>query len=124
MQSNSSVSFIIFGGLTILCIFTFVVASNLVSNNNESNSYYVKVDDNVDAKIESVNIVNGKLVIKASGNTSKYCVKSTKTIPNDNNICWKDMIGETASTTVYGGKKYYVWIKDVNNNISNVYSVK
>ena len=123
MKSNNRATFIIFSGIFIICVFTLVVAYNLFPNNKESNSYYVKVGDDMSAKIESVKIENNKLFITTSGDPVEYCVKSTKSMPDDKNICWKKIENNVASISVYRNKKYYIWIKDESGNISNYLTV-
>ena len=63
MKNNNSTTFIIVSGIFILCVFAFVVAYNILPNNKESNSYYVKVGDDMSAKIATVEIRDGKLYI-------------------------------------------------------------
>lgn len=123
MKKNNSTSFIVFAGILVLCVFAFVAAYNLLPNNKESNSYYVKVGDEMSAKIEGLDITNGTLNITTSGDAVEYCVKSTKSTPETNNLCWKSIKNNTASISIYRHKKYYVWIKDTNGNISNPMSI-
>ena len=121
-KNNNMTTFIIVSGITVLCIFAMVLAVNLLPN-HESNSYYVKVEDNMGAKIEELYINNNKLIITTSGDAKEYCVKSTKSTPETNNICWKQIENNTASISIYKYKKYYVWIKDNSNNISTPMSI-
>lgn len=118
MKNNNSTSFIIFSGILVLCIFTVVATLNILPKNKESDSYYVKVNEDMSAKVESLNIENGKLVITTSGDTEEYCVKSTRSMPENNNLCWKKVENNTATISIYQNKKYYVWIKDTKGNIS------
>lgn len=123
MKNNNSTSFIVFAGVIVLCVFTVVAAINLLPRNNESNSYYVKVGDEMSAKIEALDIKNNKLNITTSGDATEYCVKSTKSTPDSNNICWKKIANNTASISIYQYKKYYIWIKDTNNKVSSPMSI-
>lgn len=123
MKGNNSTTFIIFGGILILCIFTSITVVNLLPRNNQSNSYYVKVEDEMSAKVETLDIENNRLKITTSGDVAFYCVKSTKSTPDNNNICWKKIENNTASISIYHHKKYYVWIKDINGNISSPMSI-
>lgn len=123
MKNNNSTSFIVFAGVIVLCVFTVVAAINLLPRNNESNSYYVKVGDEMSAKIEALDIKNNKLNITTSGDATEYCVKSTKSTQDSNNICWKKIENNTASISIYQYKKYYIWIKDTNNKISSPMSI-
>jgi hypothetical protein len=123
MKNNNSTSFIVFAGVIVLCVFTVVATINLLPRNNESNSYYVKVGDEMSAKIEALDIKNSKLIITTSGDATEYCVKSTKSTPDSNNICWKKIENNTASISIYQYKKYYIWIKDTNNKISSPMSI-
>lgn len=122
MKNNNQPTFIIVSGIVVLIVFVSVLIINMLPG-QESNSYYVKVGDDMSAKIESVNIINHKLILQTSGNPIEYCVKSTKTVPENNSVCWKEIINNSASISVFPYKKYYVWIKDSENNISNYVSV-
>lgn len=122
MKGNKKTTFIIVAGIIVLGVFSAVLAINLIPN-YESNSYFVKVGDEMSAKIESVNIENGKLIIKTSGDPIEYCVKSTRTAPTDNALCWNTSNNNTASISIFTHKKYYVWIKDKEDNISNYLTV-
>lgn len=122
MKNNLKTTFIIVAGIIILVVFATVLSVNLLPN-YESNSYFVKVGDEMSAKIEAVNIENGKLVITTSGDPIEYCVKSTRTAPTDNALCWNKVENNTASISVFKNKKYYVWIKDEDGNISNYLTV-
>ena len=123
MKKNNSTSFIVFAGIFVLCVFAFVAAYNLLPNNRESNSYYVKVGDEMSAKVEALDIKGGTLNITTSGDAVEYCVKSTKSTPELNNICWKKIENNTASLSIYRNKKYYVWIKDTSGSISSPMSI-
>lgn len=123
MKKNNSTSFILLVGFFILCVFVGVIAYNLNPNIKKSNSYYVKVGDDMSAKIEAFDISNGILNITTSSDVLEFCVKSTKTTPESNNLCWKKIENNTASLSIYKGKKYYVWTKDINGNISSPMSI-
>ena len=121
-NSNSAMTFIIVAGVIVLVVFTSIAALNLLPN-YESNSYYVKVDEEMDAQIESINIKNGKLILTTSGDPTHYCVKSTRSKPSVNNICWQEINNNQATISVFQYKKYYIWIKDQKGNISNYLSI-
>lgn len=84
-NNNNMTSFIIIAGVIVLVVFATVLAINLLPN-YESNSYYVKVGDEMSAKVEALDIENNKLNITTSGDAVEYCVKSTRTTPESNNI--------------------------------------
>ena len=121
-KNNNMTSFIIVTGIMVLLVFTAVLGINLLPN-YESNSYYVKVNDEMSAKIEALDIKDNKLIITTSGDTIEYCVKSTRSTPESKNICWKKIDNNTASISIYKYKKYYVWIKDTSGNISSPMSI-
>ena len=118
MKKNNQTSFIVLAGVLILCVFAVVAVRNLLPGNNESDSYYVKVEEDMSAKIESLDIENNKLKITMSGEAVAYCVKSTKITPNADALCWKQVENNIATISIYQSKKYYVWIKDNQGNIS------
>ena len=123
MKNSKYTSLIIVLGVLVLCVFAFVIAYNLMPKNMESNSYYVKVGETMSAKIESINIENNTLTIKTMGDAKKYCVKSTRSTPENNNLCWKSIINNTATIQIYSYKNYYIWIKDEVGNISSPMSL-
>lgn len=123
MKNNNQTSFIITSSILVLVVFCAVSAYNIIPSNTKSDSYYVKVNEDMDAKIEGLYVDNNILSIKTSGNTIKFCVKSTKSTPRKSSICWKDMQNDEAKITVYHNKKYYIWIMDENEKISNPLSI-
>ena len=119
MKENKGTTFIIIGGMIVLGLFVVI---NLLPN-YESNSYYVRVGDTMSAKIESVNINNGTLILHTSGDPIEYCVKVTRTRPSANAVCWNKVENNSASISVFKNRKYYIWIKDEQGNISDFLSV-
>ena len=117
-KNNNVTSFIVVVGLVVVSIFTTVLVMRLLPN-NESNSYYVKVEDEMGAKIEALDNENQKLKIITSGDASKICVKSTETTPDAGNLCFKEIINNESVVSVYKGKRYYVWVMDTKGNVSN-----
>ena len=130
MKKNDTMKpFIIVSGIMILIIFTVIlginVATKLEEDSNEgtgleTSAKYVTFES---AKVEKMDVKDNKLYITTSGDAKKFCAKSTKSTPEDNNICWKDIDDNESSISVYKNKKYYVWIKDSDNNISNPVSI-
>lgn len=123
MNKNNQSTFILTAGLIVLIILTVVSVYNILPRNKESDSFYVKVEDDMSAKIESIESKNGKLDITTSGDAKEFCVKPTKSTPDINNICWKEIKNSTAIITVYQNKKYYIWIKDNKDKISSPMSI-
>ena len=123
MKNNNSITFIIICGTVVLLVFIVVITVNLIPKITSSDSYFVKVEDGMDAKIESLNISGGKVEIITSGNAIEYCIKSTKTTPSSNSVCWNEIKENKALISVFEYKEYYVWIKDENGNISNPMSI-
>lgn len=123
MKENNELTFIITAGIFILVIFSSIIIYNIIPKNNENNSYYVKVNEEMSAKIEAIEINNNKLSIKTSGDAISYCIKSTKSTPTNNSICWKKINNSSASISIYNYKKYYVWIKDTKGQISSPMSI-
>ena len=117
MKNNNMTTFIIVAGVLILCVFSSILGLNMLPN-YESDSYYVKIEEEMNAKIESIIIENTLVKVYTSGEASKYCVKTTKTTPDINNICWKQIDNNQAEFTIYKNRKYYIWIMDEENNIS------
>ena len=123
MKGNKQTSFIMVAGISVLGVFTFVVAYNMLPANRQSNSYYVKVGETMSAKVEALNITGDTLTITTLGDASEFCVKSTRTTPEYNSICWKKISNNEANIKIYEYKQYYIWIKDVSGNISSPMSI-
>jgi len=118
MNEDNKLTFIITAGVLVLVIFVAIIIYNLMPANIESNSYYVKVNEEMSAKIEGMEFKDNRLNITTSGDAIAYCVKSTRSTPTNNSICWKNIYNNSASISIYQHKKYYVWIKDTKNQIS------
>ena len=105
--------------LIILLVFTYVSYINIANTSPEedldSSKYIIDINDKT-ARIESLKHEDGKLKIDVE-NTKAICVKSTKSIPSINSICWKKITNNKFSTSVYEFKMYYIWLLDSNNNI-------
>lgn len=123
MKENNELTFILTAGILVLVVFTAVIIYNLMPQNAESNSYYVKVNEEMSAKIEALEIKNSVLNIVTSGDALKYCVKSTRSTPTNNSICWKNISNNESSISIYEYKKYYIWIMDEKGQISSPMSI-
>ena len=132
----NKISFIRIIGTFIVVIFFFVLALNVLpsknkSNNNGLSTNSVIPNDNIDfnkdkvnnSKIISMSIENNKLKIIFDNQVNKYCVKTTKTKPSLNNICWKKIDNNITYTSIYKYKKYYIWTIDDYGNISDYISI-
>ncbi len=122
MKNNNMTTFIIVAGVLILIIFSVTLSINLLPN-YESNSYFAKPSDNMIAKIENITVENGIMTITTSGNPTYYCAKVTRTTPKQNSLCWKEIKNNKVSVSIFEYKKYYIWLKDENDNISNYTSL-
>lgn len=116
MRKNNS-TFIALGGIFILCIFSVVTAKNILPD-SDNNHYYAKPNENMTAKIEEIIKEDNKLIIKVSGDPKEYCLKTTKSIPSQNAICWNTVENSKIEVSYFEYKKYYIWIKDKDNRIS------
>ncbi len=116
MKNNNS-TFIVLGGIFVLSVFSFIVAKNILPD-SDNNQYYARPNEGMTAKIENVTKEGGKLVITTTGNPTEYCIKTTKSVPSVNSICWSKIENNRAESSYFEYKKYYVWIKDSDNRIS------
>ncbi len=123
MKNSKHTSFIIIAGAFVLGIFIYIVAYNMIPKNKQSNSYYVKVGETMSAKIDALRIEGNTLTITTLGDAKEYCVKTTRTTPDDNNLCWKTIENNIASIQIYSYEQYYIWIKDTSGNISSPMSI-
>ena len=121
-------------GTLIVVVFFFVIILNILPDtSNTSNSLVISDDINTStnintneangAKIISLSMENDKLKIVLDDGVSEYCVKTTKTKPSVNSICFKRVDTNIVYTSIYKYKKYYIWTKDYNGKISNYTSV-
>lgn len=118
MNSSKNITFLILGGAFILGIFIYTSAINILPNNSSSSYFSI---DNIrpTATINNITFYDGNMMISTNENNVYICAKQTKTIPSVKSICWKKVIDNKVEIPVYEGKKYYIWLKDENNNISN-----
>lgn len=116
MKNNNS-TFIVAGGILILSVFSFVIAKNILPDNND-NQYYAKPNENMTAKIDKIEKENNKIIITTIGDPTAYCLKTTKSIPSINSLCWNKIENNKVELSYFEYKKYYVWIKDKDSRIS------
>ena len=114
MKSNSS-TFIITTGVFVLAVFSFIVAKNILPNNDK---YYSKPTEEMTARIDKIEKNNDKIVITTIGEPIAYCMKTTKSIPDNNALCWNKIENNRVEVPYFKYKKYYVWIKDDEGRIS------
>lgn len=122
MKKNNTISFIIVASVAILIVFTGVIYVNLLPN-KESDSYYVKIHEELTNKIKSFDITNNILSIKTIGDNLEYCVKTTKTTPKENNVCWVKIEDGEGHMNILAHRTYYIFIKDEGGNISSYLTV-
>ena len=121
-------------GTLIVVVFFFVLILNILPDTSNSSNNSVISNDitenntaiNKDngAKIISLSMENDKLKIVLDDGVSEYCIKTTKTKPTMNSICFKRVDTNIVYTSIYKYKKYYIWTKDYTGNISNYISTE
>ncbi|MGN1341750.1 MAG: hypothetical protein ACI4VL_00790 [Bacilli bacterium] len=116
MKNNSS-TFIAVSGVIILSIFSFIIAKNILPG-NDNDKFYAKPNEDMIARIDKVEKENNKLIITTIGNPTEYCLKTTKSIPEENSLCWNKIENNKVEVPYFKYKKYYVWIKDTEGRIS------
>ena len=116
MKSNSS-TFIITTGVFVLAVFSFIVAKNILPN-NDNDKYYSKPTEEMTARIDKITKGEDKLIITTIGNPAAYCLKTTKSIPQNNSLCWNKIKNNRVEVSYFKYKKYYFWIKDTEGRIS------
>ena len=121
-NTNNMTSFIITSGVIVLIIFTGVVYFNMIPG-KESNSYYVSIQDDLSDKIESFDITDNELNIVTKIDNIEYCVKTTKSTPNDNSLCWNKIVNNKGTMKIMKHRTYYIWIKDEGGNISDYLTI-
>lgn len=120
MNSTKSTSYILILGMIILGVFTYVAAINIFDDDASSNPFFSKTAKEVNAYIDNTQVVDNKLLITTRGDAQELCIKTTKTEPSVNALCWIKVDGNMVKTSIYSYKTYYIWLKDSNNNISEV----
>lgn len=121
-NTNNMTSFIITAGVIVLIIFTGVVYFNMIPS-KESSSYYVSIHDDLSDKIESFDITGNELNIETKIDNIEYCVKTTKSTPDENNLCWNKIKDNKGTMKIMLHRTYYVWIKDEGENISDYLTI-
>ena len=119
MKDTKTTSYILILGMIVLGIFTYVAVSNIFGDNISSNQFFSKTNKEVDAYIDNTQIIDDKLLITTGGDARELCIKTTKTKPSVNALCWTSVENNTVSLSVYNYKTYYIWLKDSNNKISD-----
>lgn len=120
--NNNMTSFIITAGVVVLIIFTGVVYFNMIPG-KESASYYVSIQDDLSDKIKSFDITGNELNIITKIDNIEYCVKTTKSTPDDKNLCWNKIKDNKGTMKIMLHRTYYVWIKDEGGNISDYLTI-
>ena len=121
-NTNNMTSFIITAGVVVLIIFTGVVYFNMIPG-KESASYYVSIQDDLSDKIKSFDITGNELNIETTIDNIEYCVKTTKSTPDDKNLCWNKIKDNKGTMKIMLHRTYYVWIKDEGGNISDYLTI-
>lgn len=117
MKNNNS-TFIIISGVIILSVFSLITAKNILPDNN-NDKFYAKPNEEMTSKIEKVEKENDKIVLTTIGSPNEYCLKTTKSTPESNSLCWNKIENNKIEVPYFKYKKYYVWIKDNEGRISN-----
>lgn len=107
-------------GTLIVVIFITCLAIVIITNKNYLSTNSVISNNN--SNIISLTMEDNKLKIIFDNKVSEYCIKTTKTKPSINNICFKKVNNNTVYTSIYKYKKYYIWTMDNNGNISDYVS--
>lgn len=99
----------------------FLKDNNNVFPNKSSDSYLSTKNSLINASIENTSYQKGKLIVTITGEAIKGCIKTTKTIPDNNSACWVKINNHKFSVSVLKNKTYYIWLMDENGLISNKY---
>ena len=129
----SKLSIKIIGTLIVVVFFFVIILNILPDTSNTSNSSVISDDINTSTnintneangtKIISLSMENDKLKIVLDDGVSEYCIKTTKTKPTMNSICFKRVDTNIVYTSIYKYKKYYIWTIDDYGNISDYISI-
>lgn len=122
-MKNNTDAFIIVAGLLILAVFTSTITKNLLPSSN-NNQYYAKPNEEMTAQIDTVSKENGKITIITKGDPIEYCLKTTKSTPSNNSLCWNKIENNQVTVSSFEYKQYYVWIKDKEERISSRFTVE
>ena len=99
-----------------LCVRGFVIKGIFYNDNDDK--YYAKPNEDMIARIDKITKGEDKLIITTIGNPVAYCLKTTKSIPQNNSLCWNKIENNKVEVSYFKYKKYYVWIKDNEGRIS------
>lgn len=118
MKKSNKTSQIIILGSIVLIVFIIVSTNIILSAHTETTPYYARLDDNVNANIETIEYEYNRLVITTSGEADSICIKSTRSNPSSNSICFKKVEDNKLTTSIYTYKEYYIWLKDKDGNMT------
>lgn len=110
-------------GILIIIVFTFISVSSLLNFQKESNNYYIKLNDKIEEKLEKIEVVDNQLFINTNDDKIIYCIKTTKSTPTNNSLCWNSVKNNEAVINLYSFKQYYLWLK-YENEISEQIMIK
>ena len=108
--------------LGTLIVIIFITVLTIVIINNKNHLSANSIVSNTNSSIISLSMEGNKLKISFDNKVSEYCIKTTKTKPSINNICFKKVNNNIVYISIYKYKKYYIWTKDYNDNISDYIS--
>jgi hypothetical protein len=120
MKNNK---FVLISFIAIITILICVSVQNIVYNKNP-NIYYANVNKPINQKIYAIELNNNNLSFKTKDDVLSYCLKTTKSSPNINSLCWQNVNNNSVKESIMTGKRYYLWIKDDSNNISDIFIIK
>lgn len=118
MNSMKTTSYILVLGTIILGIFTYIISLNIFNSKASTTPLFSRTEE-IEASIKKIEIINDRLVITTNNDAKEACIKTTKTKPKLNSLCWIKIENNQAIISTYIAKTYYIWLKDSNNNISD-----
>lgn len=122
-KENKSMLFFMLGIVVIVMLSIISLVNVFQKIEEESYSLAPSINENNLTGISSLEIDDNILNIYASNNNVDFCIKTTKSTPELNNICWKKTVNNNLKVSLLKYKKYYIWVKDLNNNIKGPQSI-
>ena len=71
-----------------------------------------KINDLI-AKIENITKENNKLIITTAGDPTENCLKTTKSVPSIDSLCWNKIENNKVESNYFAYKKYYTIYKQI-----------
>ena len=120
----------IFGYVALVNVTTPIALNSILGMATNENQMYRPMPDSdqeiidINAGIDMVIMTESNVNVIVYGEVLAYCVKTTKSTPTNNALCWQEITDDSINFSVIKGRRSYLWLKDTDNNISSRYTIQ